>query len=191
LRQAASLLPQSHLHFGFGAAATSKTLTFSGCLPSHLPVQLLQCSATPRRPLQSHPDEACAGSGRRTPLYQLLEPAAILFLCGIILAAWNITEVVPLPEDGKSRSPPARIDLMGFFNSKPQPQQPWGSDMALPLLHVDLTKRYDIYLREIEHDRLYENVQFMSLRSFDRITDFLRVDWDVTWKLRHWMEHDV
>jgi len=66
---------------------------------------------------------------------------------------------------------------MGFFNSQPQqpqqpPQQPQKSDRALPLLPVDLTKRYDVYLRETEHDRLYENVRFMSLRTFDQITDY-------------------
>ena len=61
--------------------------------------------------------------------------------------------------------------MMGFFNSQPQ-QQPQSSDRVLPLLPVDLTKRYDICMRDLEHDRLYENVRFVCLRTFDRITEF-------------------
>ncbi len=62
--------------------------------------------------------------------------------------------------------------MMGLFGSKPQPPQPPSPDKGLPVLPIDLTKRYDVYLRDGTHERLYENIRFVSLRSFDRITDF-------------------
>jgi hypothetical protein len=37
---------------------------------------------------------------------------------------------------------------------------------------VDLSKRYDVYCAEFNHDRLYENVRFVCIRTFDRISEF-------------------
>jgi hypothetical protein len=61
---------------------------------------------------------------------------------------------------------------MGFFSSQEPQQQPQRPDRVLPILPVELTKRYDVYIREPEHDRLYENVRFVCLRTFDRITEY-------------------
>ena len=67
---------------------------------------------------------------------------------------------------------------MGLFNSR-QPKTPpvtgppnvTPSD-PIPVLPVDLTKRYDVYFADHSHDRLYENVRFVCMRTFDRNTDF-------------------
>jgi hypothetical protein len=37
---------------------------------------------------------------------------------------------------------------------------------------VDLSKRYDVYCTDIGHDRLYENVRFVGIRTFERIREF-------------------
>src|SRR5262249_43302482 len=62
---------------------------------------------------------------------------------------------------------------MGLFNSRrseaPRQTEPTGK---IPISQVDLSKRYDVYYTDIGHDRLYENVRFVGIRTFERITDF-------------------
>ena len=42
---------------------------------------------------------------------------------------------------------------------------------GIPILQVDLSKRYDVYCAARGHDRLYEDVRFVCMRTFDRITE--------------------
>lgn len=62
---------------------------------------------------------------------------------------------------------------MGLFNSR-QPSSPPlpGLGDPIPIAPVDLSKRYDVYCSEVGHDRLYEDVRFVCIRTFDRITEF-------------------
>src|SRR5262245_11808007 len=62
---------------------------------------------------------------------------------------------------------------MGLFNSR-QPKPPPRPEPAdpIPVVPVDLAKRYDVYCSDVGHDRVYENVRFVCIRTFDRITEF-------------------
>src|SRR5687767_2297029 len=65
---------------------------------------------------------------------------------------------------------------MGWFNSKPPQPSPsprHESADPIPTLPVDLSKRYDVYCSEINHDRIYENVRFVAIRTFDRPHEFM------------------
>src|SRR5262249_16662961 len=61
----------------------------------------------------------------------------------------------------------------GFFNSRqklpsPQPE----ATSQIPITQVDLSKRYDIYCADINHDRVYEDVRFVGIRTFERTSEF-------------------
>ena len=62
---------------------------------------------------------------------------------------------------------------MGLFNFRrseaPRHAEPTGQ---IPITQVDLTKRYDVYCTDLGHDRLYEDVRFVDIRTFDRITEY-------------------
>src|SRR3954447_2581589 len=62
---------------------------------------------------------------------------------------------------------------MGLFNSRrpPLPPPPPAAG-PIPVLPVDVTKRYDVYCSDVGHDRLYEAVRFVGIRSFERISEF-------------------
>src|SRR5262245_14650528 len=63
---------------------------------------------------------------------------------------------------------------MGLFSSK-DPKAPLpasGVANVIPIAQIDLSKRYDVYCSEMNHDRLYEDVRFVGIRTFDRITEF-------------------
>jgi hypothetical protein len=40
----------------------------------------------------------------------------------------------------------------------------------LPLEHIDVTKRYDVYCLVRDEERLYENVRFVAVRTLDDIS---------------------
>ena len=63
---------------------------------------------------------------------------------------------------------------MGLFNSRQRkPPLPHSAQANhIPISQMDLTKRYDIYCTDLNHDRLYENVRFIGIRTFDRVTEF-------------------
>ena len=62
---------------------------------------------------------------------------------------------------------------MGWFNSRrPEAPRPVEPKCQIPISQVDLSKRYDVYCTNLGHDRLYENVRFVGIRTFDRITEF-------------------
>jgi hypothetical protein len=62
---------------------------------------------------------------------------------------------------------------MGLFNSR-QPKTPTGRVRAngIPITPVDLCKQYDVYCMDTDHERLYENVRFVGIRTFERITEY-------------------
>jgi hypothetical protein len=63
---------------------------------------------------------------------------------------------------------------MGLFGSKRGDESSSVSKPTnvIPVLPVDLSKRYDIYYMEGTHDRLYENVRFVCIRAFEPIPEF-------------------
>src|SRR5436190_2009154 len=69
---------------------------------------------------------------------------------------------------------------MGLFSSRwsgsrPQPnaRPPHTEQVApIPIAPIDFSRRYDVCYSDIDHDRLYENVCFVGIRTFDRITEF-------------------
>src|SRR5260370_39424057 len=63
---------------------------------------------------------------------------------------------------------------MGLFSSR-QPKAPsprLEPANEIPITQVDFSKRYDVYCTDIDHDKLYEDVRFVGIRTFDRITEF-------------------
>ncbi len=67
---------------------------------------------------------------------------------------------------------------MGLFKSR-QPQSPQSGTtpaQEIPISHVDLSKRYNVYCSAGSlgggEERLYEDVRFLGIRTFDRITEF-------------------
>jgi hypothetical protein len=62
---------------------------------------------------------------------------------------------------------------MGLFHSRQQPPNPRVEDAnRIPIAPVDLSKRYDVYCTDINHDRLYEDVRFVGIRTFEHIGKF-------------------
>jgi hypothetical protein len=64
---------------------------------------------------------------------------------------------------------------MGLFRSgRPVANPPAAADLAnrIPLAQIDMHKRYDVYCTVPGEERLYENVRFVGIRTFDRITEF-------------------
>src|SRR5262245_11940072 len=62
---------------------------------------------------------------------------------------------------------------MGIFNSRrSETPRPAEATNEIPITYVDLSKRYDVYCTDFGHDRLYENVRFTGIRTFERITKF-------------------
>jgi hypothetical protein len=66
-----------------------------------------------------------------------------------------------------------KVGHMGLFNARQsETPRPADSSRNLPISPVDLSKWYDVYCTEVGHDRVYENVQFIGIRTFDRITEY-------------------
>lgn len=64
---------------------------------------------------------------------------------------------------------------MGLFGSRqpaPTPPASADSDNRIPLAQFDMDKRYDVYCSAAGEERLYEDVRFVGIRTFDRITEF-------------------
>src|SRR5947209_5208189 len=62
---------------------------------------------------------------------------------------------------------------MGLFGFGPKPPPPHQEPAStIPVNQVDLSKRYDVYCSCYNHDRVYENVRFLGIRTFDPITEF-------------------
>jgi hypothetical protein len=62
---------------------------------------------------------------------------------------------------------------MGLFSSR-RPQVPdlvpgVASQAAIPVGPVDLDKRYDVYCSAHGEERVYEDVRFLGIRTFDRL----------------------
>jgi len=63
---------------------------------------------------------------------------------------------------------------MGLFGSRPSlppfefPQR----QSDIPVRQIDLSKRYDVYESHIGEDRIYENVRFVGIRTFEPIGGF-------------------
>ncbi|OWK36733.1 hypothetical protein [Fimbriiglobus ruber] len=64
---------------------------------------------------------------------------------------------------------------MGLFGSRqPAPTPPTAVEQAnhIPVSQFDTEKRYDVYCLATGEERLYEDVRFVGIRTFDRITEF-------------------
>ena len=63
---------------------------------------------------------------------------------------------------------------MGLFNSRrlSPPAAGTGPPATIPLSQIDLTKRYDVYTSVSGEERLYEDVLFLGLRTFERISEY-------------------
>lgn len=46
------------------------------------------------------------------------------------------------------------------------------AESSVPVLHFDLSRRYDLYCWLVSEERIYENIQVIGVRTFDRITQF-------------------
>jgi hypothetical protein len=62
---------------------------------------------------------------------------------------------------------------MGLFSSRPKAAEPGlGSANQIPVTPIDLSKQYDLYCSEFDHDRLYEDIRFVGRRTFGPISGF-------------------
>ena len=55
-----------------------------------------------------------------------------------------------------------------FGNRRPQPQPPADTADLIPIAHLDLTKRYDVYCTVTGEERVYENVKFVAYRTLEQ-----------------------
>ena len=62
---------------------------------------------------------------------------------------------------------------MSLFNFRKPPQsQPAPEPTTLiPVSQIDLSKRYDVYYLASNEERVYENIKFVGMRTFDRVTE--------------------
>lgn len=65
---------------------------------------------------------------------------------------------------------------MGLFRSQPvvPPEPKVVPGCEIPVLPVDLNKRYDVYCSARNHDRLYEDVKIVALRTLEPVTEPIR-----------------
>ena len=61
---------------------------------------------------------------------------------------------------------------MGLFTPPPPKPVPPPPPAAIPVLPVDVNKRYDVYCSVSGEERVYDDVRFVCVRTFDRITEF-------------------
>jgi hypothetical protein len=64
---------------------------------------------------------------------------------------------------------------MGLFGQQqPAPAPPATAEQSgrVPVSQFDTEKRYDVYCAVSSEERLYEDVRFVGIRTFDRITEF-------------------
>ena len=62
---------------------------------------------------------------------------------------------------------------MSWFRVRsPLPSPQSAETQPIPVAHFDLSKRYDVYFSGGGEDRVYENVRFLGIRTFDAITEF-------------------
>jgi hypothetical protein len=61
--------------------------------------------------------------------------------------------------------------LFGIRGPQP-PKPPAASADLIPIMHIDLTKRYDVYCTVTGEERLYENVRFIAIRTFERQSEY-------------------
>lgn len=64
-----------------------------------------------------------------------------------------------------------KLGLFNFRRPTVAGQRVAPSDQ-IPITPIDLSKRYDVYSTEYSHDRLYEGVRFVAIRTFDRISQY-------------------
>jgi hypothetical protein len=64
---------------------------------------------------------------------------------------------------------------MGLFGSRrlgvPGYVPVAASGSAIPIAPVDLDKRYDVHVTAQGEERVYEDVRFVAIRTFDRLTN--------------------
>src|SRR5581483_6129857 len=81
--------------------------------------------------------------------------------------------VAGAPGGGYIRAQRAKEVRMGLFSPR-RPNLPAlrpGAANSIPVSQVDLGKRYDVYCADAGYDRLYEDVRFVGIRTFDRVTE--------------------
>jgi hypothetical protein len=63
---------------------------------------------------------------------------------------------------------------MGLFNfgKADSPQPAPGPGNHIPITQIDLSRRYDVYFVVSSEERLYENVRFIGIRTFERLTEY-------------------
>jgi hypothetical protein len=64
---------------------------------------------------------------------------------------------------------------MGLFGSRRLRVPDWvsgaASGSAIPVAPVDLDKRYDVHVTVQGEERVYEDMRFVGIRTFDRMTN--------------------
>src|SRR5262245_36328735 len=63
---------------------------------------------------------------------------------------------------------------MGLFGTGPtKPPFEFSKQQSdVPVRQIDLMKRYDVYYSHMGEDRIYENVRFIGIRTFEPIGGF-------------------
>lgn len=63
---------------------------------------------------------------------------------------------------------------MGLFNSRraSPPRSTAESANQTPVSQIDFHKRYDVYCSTGCEERVYEDVRFVGMRTFDRVSEF-------------------
>jgi hypothetical protein len=63
------------------------------------------------------------------------------------------------------------MGLFGFRRTLPLPPRP-EPVIPIAITPIDVTKRYDVYCGVTGEERMYENICFVGIRTFERITEY-------------------
>jgi hypothetical protein len=65
------------------------------------------------------------------------------------------------------------MNLFGFGKPSKKPIPSYlRRESAIPVRQFDLSKRYDLHCSEVGHDRVFENVRFLGLCTFEPISEY-------------------
>jgi|SRR5262245_3650147 len=63
---------------------------------------------------------------------------------------------------------------MSLFDSRrpKAPKEGRGPEGPIPTAHIDVSKRYDVYCSSYGEERVYEDIRFVAMRTFEPLSEY-------------------